>query len=186
MLYLIRHGETPWSASGKHTGVTDVPLTPQGEKEAERLGAYLAHISFTRVFTSPAKRAKETCRIAGCDAQATISPGLLEWDYGRYEGKTSEEIHRETPGWTIFTQGAPEGESIADACARADGVLRKLAGIEGPVALFSSGHILRLITMRWLGLPPALGDRFPLQSGSLSLLGKEKGQNALLLWNMRP
>ncbi len=180
-VYIIRHGETEWSRDGKHTGLTDIPLTEKGETHAASLGRRVEQIKFSHVYSSPLKRAKETCAICGFDPQ--IDKDLLEWDYGAYEGMTSDEIRGTLPDWDIFTHGAPAGESVNSVVKRAERFIKKLEGLEGKIVVFSSGHFSRLLTMCWLGLPVANGIRFPLSTASLSLLDYEKNVHALKLWN---
>lgn len=183
-IYLIRHGETEWSREGKHTGLTDISLTEKGEKEALTLGKRLKGIHFDHIFSSPLKRVKETCTICGFNPQ--IDKALLEWNYGAYEGVTSEEIYKTYPDWNIFTHGAPGGESTDDIVKRVDHFLKKIESLDGNIALFSSGHISRALTIRWLELPIQEGKRFSLSTGSLSILGYEHKNRALKLWNDIP
>ncbi len=180
-IYIIRHGETEWARDGKHTGLTDIPLTENGEIHAASLGRRLERLKFSHVFSSPLKRAKETCTICGFDPQ--IDEDLLEWDYGAYEGLTSEEIRKTLPEWNIFTHGAPAGESVEAVVKRAERFIKKLEGLEGKLAIFSSGHFSRVLTMCWLKLSLENGIRFPLSTASLSILGYEKKLRALKLWN---
>lgn len=184
-VYLARHGETAWSRTGQHTGLTDLPLTPDGEAAARRLGERLQHHTFARVFTSPLKRAHNTCRLAGFGDVALVDDDLLEWNYGRYEGRTTPEIRRERPDWHIFEHGCPEGETIAEIAARADRVVAKLRAIHDDVLVFSSGHFLRMLSARWLDLPPANGAIFHLDTASLSILGYErtKDEPVVRMWN---
>jgi probable phosphoglycerate mutase len=184
-LYLARHGETEWSLAGRHTGLTDVPLTPRGEQNARRLGQRLAGHAFARVFTSPLQRARRTCELAGFAAAATIDPDLVEWNYGAYEGLRSPEIHALMPGWNIFEHGGPGGESPADVRDRADRVLSKLRNADGDVLLFSSGHFLRSLAARWLGVEVTFGRYLGLDPASLSILGYEHGPDdpVIRLWN---
>ena len=153
-IWLIRHGETEWSLSGAHTGRTDLPLTPTGEKKAERIRDVLAGHSFALVLTSPLERARRTCEIAGLADRAQIDPNLMEWDYGDYEGRTTAEIQKERPGWSLFRDGVPNGETVAQVGARALDVLDRALQSEGDVALFAHGHILRILGACWLELPP--------------------------------
>lgn len=180
-IYIVRHGETEWALNGKHTGLTDIPLTEKGEVQAASLGRRIEKIKFSHVLTSPLKRAKETCAICGFDG--VIDKDLLEWDYGAYEGMTSAEIHKTVPDWNIFTHGAPAGESIDTLTKRVERLIKKLEGLEGKIAIFSSGHISRALTMLWLQIPLVNGTRFPLFTASLSILSYEKNQRALKLWN---
>ncbi|HWT77894.1 MAG TPA: histidine phosphatase family protein, partial [Candidatus Methylomirabilis sp.] len=171
VLYLARHGETAWSLSGQHTGLTDLPLTKRGERNARQLGERLKGLSFARVFTSLLQRAARTCELAGFGGAAEVEPGLLEWDYGKYEGRTTMDIHRERPGWYIFRDGCPNGESPEEVGARADRVVSRVRPVQGDVLLFSSGHFLRVLAARWLGLEPGAGRYFLLSTASLSALG---------------
>jgi probable phosphoglycerate mutase len=189
VVYLARHGGTAWTITGQHTGVTDLPLTPQGEEEAIRLGERLEGLTFVEVITSPLQRALRTCQLAAFGSAAEVDPDLREWNYGRYEGRTSGEIHAERPGWHLFRDGCPEGESPDQVGERADRVIRRVRAIgEGDVLLFSSGHFLRVLVARWLGLPPAAGRYFLLGTASLSKVGYEHDQSepAILLWNENP
>jgi len=184
-IYLARHGETAWSRTGQHTGLTDLPLTGRGEQEAHDLGKRLAGISFANVFSSPLQRAARTCEIAGFGAVAQFDPDLVEWNYGKYEGRTSAEIHIESPNWQLFRDGCPGGETPAQVSARADHVLGRLRAIKGDVLVFSSGHFLRVLAARFLGLEPAAGIYFTLSTASLSILGFENSssQPVIRLWN---
>jgi len=185
VIYLARHGETAWSLSGQHTGRTDLPLTEEGERQARSLAGRLAGHSFAKVFTSPLQRAARTCELAGFGAAALPDSDLLEWDYGDYEGRRTADIHKERPGWMLFRDGCPNGESPAQIAARADRVIARLRAIDGNVLLFSSGHILRTLGARWLGLEPAGGQYFALSTASLSALGYEhtKSEPVVKLWN---
>ena len=185
VVYLARHGETAWSRSGQHTGRTDLPLTEHGEEEARRLGQSLQGLRFAKVFCSPLQRAVRTCDLAGFGAAAERDPNLVEWDYGEYEGRRTVEIHGERPDWQLFRDGCPGGESVVAIGARADEVVRRLRAVEGNVLLFSSGHILRVLTARWLGLEPAAGKYFLLSTATLSALGYEHelSEPVIQLWN---
>jgi broad specificity phosphatase PhoE len=185
VIYLARHGETAWSLSGQHTGRTDLPLTEEGERQARRLAPRLAGLGFVKVFTSPLQRAARTCELAGFGATAQPDPDLLEWDYGDYEGRRTADIHKERPDWILFRDGCPNGESPDQIAARADRVIARLRAIEGNVLLFSSGHILRTLCGRWLGLEPGGGQYFALSTASLSALGYEhtKSEPVVKLWN---
>src|SRR5262245_7850102 len=152
---LARHGETAWSLSGRHTGRTDLPLTPHGEEAARRLGARLRETPFIQVLASPLQRAARTCELAGLRVTPVLAPDLVEWDYGKFEGRTSAEIRAEQPGWDLFRDGCPGGESPAQVGARADRVVARLRALDGDAAVFSSAHFLRVLTARWLGLAPA-------------------------------
>ena len=174
-----------WSLSGQHTGLTDLPLTERGERNARRLGERLKGLSFAKVFTSPLQRARRTCELAGFGDRAEIDPDLVEWNYGEYEGKRTEEIHAKRPDWQLFRDGCPGGESPQQIGARADRVIKRIRAIRGNVLIFSSGHILRVLTARWLGLEPVGGQYFLLSTASLSELGYEHNlsQPVIQLWN---
>ena len=185
VVYLARHGETAWTISRQHTGLTDVPLTPGGEGEAGHLRERLAGMRFAAVFTSPLRRATRTSELAGFGAVAKEEPDLVEWNYGAYEGRTSAAIHAERPGWQLFRDGCPNGESPKEVGARADRVISRVRAIEGDVLLFSSGHFLRVFAARWLGLEPGAGAYFLLGTASLSALGYEhdRTEPAIRFWN---
>ncbi len=185
VVYLARHGETAWSLSGQHTGLTDLPLTDRGERNAHKLGEQLRGRSFARVFTSPLRRAARTCELTGFGAQADINRDLLEWNYGEYEGLRTAEIHAKRPDWQLFRDGCPGGESPGEVGARADRVVNRVRAVEGDVLLFSSGHFLRVLTARWLGLEPQAGRYFLLSTASLSALSYEHdlSQPVIQLWN---
>ena len=184
-IYLARHGETAWSVARRHTGWSDLPLTPRGETNARALGQRLKGVSFTRVFTSPLQRAKRTCELAGFGAVAVEDRELVEWNYGAYEGMTTAEVRRQRPGWDLFRDGCPDGESVADIAARADRVVNRLRTFDGNVLLFSHGHFLRTLTARWLRLEAVAGRCLLLDAASLSILGYEHGREdpAIRLWN---
>lgn len=182
-IYLIRHGETAWTLSNQHTGLTDIPLTEKGKEDAARLGRELRGIPFTKVFCSPLKRALATCERAGLLNGAEIDPLLVEWNYGAYEGMTSEEIWKTSPGWNIFSHGAPQGESVSEISSRADLVLKKILNLGGEIAVFSHGHYLRALAARWLELPAEAGRLFALSPSSLSILGFERARRVVRLWN---
>jgi probable phosphoglycerate mutase len=184
-VYLARHGETEWSLSGQHTGLTDLPLTPRGELNARSLGERLNGMRFAAVFISPLQRAARTCELAGFGSQAEVDRGLLEWDYGQYEGRRTVDIHKERPDWQLFRDGCPGGESPAQVGSRADRMIERVRAIDGDVLLFSSGHFLRVLAARWLGLEPAAGRFFLLSTASLSALGYEhnRSQPVIRLWN---
>jgi probable phosphoglycerate mutase len=184
-LWLIRHGETEWSLSGAHTGRTDIPLTPNGEAEARALAPKLAGHPFALVLTSPLQRARRTCELAGLGAAAQLEPNLEEWDYGEYEGRTSDEIHRERPTWSVFEDGFPGGETIDQVATRAEEVIRRALQADGDAALFSHGHILRILTARWLGLGPVDGRLFSLGTASISKLGYEHTTKVISEWNFQ-
>jgi broad specificity phosphatase PhoE len=185
VVYLARHGQTAWSLSGQHTGLTDLPLTERGERNAKSLQERLRGLSFARVFTSPLQRATRTCELAGFAAQAEIDRDLLEWNYGEYEGRRTAEIHKERPDWQLFRDGCPGGESPNDVGARADRVVTRLRMVEGNVLIFSSGHFLRVFAARWLGLEVAIGRCFMLSTASLSAVGYEHNlsQPVIRLWD---
>jgi len=180
-LWLLRHGETEWSATGKHTSSTDLALTPEGERKAAVVGRLLAGKKFALVLASPLRRALETCRLAGYTAE--IMPDLREWGYGSYEGLTTAQIQVENPNWTIWTGTPPGGESAAQVAARADRVIAKAVAAAGDVALFGHGHMLRVIAARWLELDPTNGRLFALSTGSISILGYEHDAHVLQMWN---
>jgi len=184
-VYIARHGETAWSLSGQHTGRTDLPLTEQGRQNAVRLGARLRGLQFVKVFTSPLQRAATTCELAGFGAVAERDPDLVEWNYGDYEGLRSVEIHARRPDWNLFRDGCPGGESPEQAGARADRVVKRLREVNGNALVFSSGHFLRTLAARWLGLEPGGGRFFLLGTASLSALGYENNlaEPAVKLWN---
>lgn len=172
-LWLVRHGETQWSLSGQHTGRTDIPLTEKGEHQAIQIGRYLKGRNFAVVLTSPLLRARETCRLAGFGEKAEVDPNLREWDYGDYEGRTTQEIRKVRPGWSLWKDGVPGGESLELVAARAQAVIDDVAGSPGDVLLFAHGHILRVLSCCWLGLPPEDGRLFALATGAVSMLGYE-------------
>ncbi|OKI67308.1 histidine phosphatase family protein [Micromonospora sp. CB01531] len=183
-ILLIRHGETTWSASHRHTSYTDLELTPDGERQARALGVLLAGRRFARVLSSPRQRATCTTHLAGLDADAT-DPDLAEWNYGEYEGRTTADIHEENPHWNLWTDGAPGGESPAQVGERADRVLAGIAPLldRGSVALVGHAHSLRVIGARWIGLPPSAGGLLRLDTTTVSVLGHEHGRQVILRWN---
>jgi probable phosphoglycerate mutase len=184
--YLARHGETAWSLSGQHTGLTDLPLTERGERNARQLGEHLKGLAIARVFTSPLQRARRTCELAGFGAVAEVDPDLVEWDYGQYEGLRTVEILAERPDWQLFRDGCPEGESPIQISTRADRVVSRMRAIPGNVLLFSSGHFMRVLAGRWLGLEPTASSRYLLLStASLSALSYEQAlaRPVIRLWN---
>ncbi len=185
VIYLARHGETAWSRTGQHTGRTDLPLTEQGERNARALGARLAGHAFARVYTSPLQRAVRSCELAGFGAVAQADADLAEWDYGDYEGRRTADIVAERPGWDLFRDGCPNGESADGVGERADRVLARVRAASGDVLLFSSAHLLRVLAARWLRLPAVGGSLFFLSTASLSILGFEHGpgQPVIRLWN---
>jgi broad specificity phosphatase PhoE len=185
VVYLARHGETAWSLSGQHTELTDLPLTDRGERNARRLAERLKGLEFNKVFGSPLQRAMRTCELAGFGTQAEIERDLLEWNYGEYEGRRTEEIHAERRGWQLFRDGCPGGESPQQVGLRADRVVKRTRELQGNVLIFSSGHILRVLGARWLALEPAASKYFLLSTASLSALGYEHSlsQPVIQLWN---
>lgn len=182
-VYLIRHGETEWSLSGQHTGVSDVPLTENGRRVARLLEPVLAKEIFALVLTSPLKRARTTCELAGLGARAEIDRSLIEWNYGEYEGLTSKQIHAQAPGWMLFRDGCPGGESPEQVGARVDRVIAKVRAAEGHVVLFGHGHLFRVFAARWLGLPAAAGCHFLLDTATLNILSYYRGIPAVKRWN---
>jgi len=172
-VYLVRHGETEWTLSGQHTGLTNLPLTAAGEKQARRLRDRLQPISFAKVLTSPLQRATRTCELAGYGSVAEPDRNLLEWNYGDYEGRTRAEILARSPDWLIFRDGCPNGESPQEVAARADRVIFRIQRVDGNVLVFSSGHFLRVLIARWLGLEPTGGSFFRLGTAALSVLGHD-------------
>jgi probable phosphoglycerate mutase len=181
-IVLVRHGETEWSASGKHTSTTDVPLTDRGRAAARELRERLAGREFALVLASPRIRARDTAALAGLDPE--IDPDLAEVDYGDYEGRTTPEIREDRPGWSLWTDGSPGGETLAEAGARADRVLARALAADGDVAIFAHGHILRVLAARWLELPPERGASFALDTAALSELGFERENRVIERWNL--
>jgi len=190
-IVLVRHGETDWSRSGRHTSTTDLPLTAAGREQGRRLAARLAALGaadFALVLSSPLQRARETCELAGLGARMELEPDLVEWTYGRYEGLTSDAIEAAAPGWSLFTDGAPGGESPEQIGVRADRVLARLlpvARASGRAVVFAHGHVLRVLGARWIGLPPAGAARLLLDTTTLSVLGFYRGTPAIQRWNDR-
>jgi broad specificity phosphatase PhoE len=184
-IYLARHGETAWSLTGQHTGLTDLPLTERGESNAQRLGDRLSGLPFAKVLTSPLRRARRTCELAGFGLVAEIDPDLVEWDYGQYEGRRTVEIEVERPGWQLFRDGCPGGESPEQVAARADRVANRVTAVSGNVLLFSSGHFLRMLAVRWIGVETSSANSFMLSTASLSVLGYERSleRPVIRLWN---
>jgi broad specificity phosphatase PhoE len=186
VVYMARHGETAWTLTGQHTGLTDLPLTPNGERNARRLAERLEGLKFAKVFTSPLKRAARTCELAGFGAVAETDPDLVEWNYGQYEGLRSAEILAKRPDWDLFRDGCPGGESPAQVGERADRVVQRVRAVAGDVLLFSSGHFIRVLAARWLALGPgSAGKHFLLGTASLSAVGYEHkiSQPVIRLWN---
>lgn len=185
IVYLARHGETEWSLSGRHTGLTDLPLTARGERNARRLGERLQRLALAKVFTSPLQRATKTCEFAGFKSAAEVDRDLVEWNYGDYEGKRSAEILKERPGWQLFRDGCPGGESPAQIAERADRVVRRVRSVPGNTLIFSSGHFLRVLAARWLGLEPIAGRYLLLLTASVSALGYEHNlaEPVIRFWN---
>ncbi|QSB16604.1 histidine phosphatase family protein [Natronosporangium hydrolyticum] len=182
-IVLVRHGETEWSRSGRHTGRTDLPLTPAGEAAATALAAALGDRRFVTVLTSPLRRAADTCRLAGLAADAEVVPELREWEYGSYEGRTTADIRSQRPGWSIWRDGAPAGETATQVGDRVDPLIDRLRGVDGDVAVFSHGHLLRVLAARWLELPAAQGRCFALDTAAVSALGWERETPVLRRWN---
>jgi broad specificity phosphatase PhoE len=186
VIYMARHGETAWSRTGQHTGLTNLPLTEQGERNARRLGERLKGLTFAKVFTSPLRRALQSCELAGFGSVAEIDPDLVEWDYGEYEGRTTVEIHAERPDWSLFRDGCPGGESPQQVAARADRVASRLRTEIGDVLLFSSRHFMQALASHWIGVEPAaVAESLMLSTSSLSALGYIDclSQPAIRLWN---
>ena len=183
--YLARHGETAWSLTGQHTGLTDLPLTERGEHNARQLAERLKGLTFAKVWTSPLQRAARTCELAGFEAVAEVDRDLLEWNYGDYEGRRTAEIHAERPDWQLFRDGCPAGETPDEVGARADRAVSRVRAVHGDVLLFSSGHFLRVLAARWLGVEPEAGRFFLLSTASLSALGYEHNlsQPVIRLWD---
>ncbi|MFT4182211.1 MAG: histidine phosphatase family protein [Rhizobium sp.] len=184
-IYLVRHGQTEWSLSGRHTGRTDIPLTEAGEEAARKVAGRLPAIDFAAVWSSPSQRARNTCALAGFGDAAVIKDDLAEWDYGAYEGITTKEILAARPGWQLFRNGCPNGETAADVGARADRIIAGIRAVNGSVLIFSSAHFLRVFTARWLGLPPQDGACLVLDTASISALGYEHdlSEPVIRRWN---
>jgi probable phosphoglycerate mutase len=182
-VYLIRHGETEWSLSGQHTGITDIPLTENGRNLARLLAPVLAKENFMLVLTSPLERARVTCELAGLGAQAQIDRDLIEWNYGEYEGLTPKQIHERAPGWLLFRDGCPGGETPEQVGARVDRIIERTRAVEGHVALFAHGHIFRVFAARWLGLSVMAGCHFLLDTATLNILSYYRGIPAVKRWN---
>jgi probable phosphoglycerate mutase len=186
VIYIARHGETAWTVTGQHTGLTDLPLTSQGERNARALAGRLDGITFKRVFTSPLQRARRTCELSGFGSMEEIDNNLVEWNYGAYEGRRTAEILAERPGWQLFRDGCPGGESPAQVVARAEQVLSRIRTVQGDVLIFSSGHFIRVLAARWIGLEPSVSSMsFLLSTASLSAVGYEHDltRPVIRLWN---
>jgi len=185
IVYLARHGETAWTLSGQHTGLTDLPLTERGERNARRLEERLRGVTFAKIFTSPLQRARRTCELAGFGSVAKIDRDLLEWNYGEYEGRLTADIHKERPQWQLFRDGCPGGELPNEVGTRADRAVKRVRAVEGDVLVFSSAHFLRVFAARWLALDAAFGRYFVLSTASLSALGYEHNlsQPVIRLWD---
>jgi probable phosphoglycerate mutase len=182
-MFAIRHGETEWSLSGQHTGITDIPLTDNGRRLAERIRPVLAKKLFGLVLCSPMQRARETCELAGLGGKAIIDSGLAEWDYGEYEGLTPGQIHETAPGWLIFRDGCPGGESPDQVGTRVDQVIARSRAADCDCAVFAHGHVLRVLAARWIGLPAGGGQHFLLDTGTLCVLGYYRNVPAIRIWN---
>jgi broad specificity phosphatase PhoE len=180
---LVRHAATAWSVAGKHTGRTDIPLTPAGREAAKQTARRLGGGTFERVLCSPLRRARETCELCGLAAQAQTVEELVEWDYGEYEGLTTEEIREHRPGWMLWRDGCPGGESAAQVGARADAVIASLSSLQGQAAIFAHGHLLRVLAARWIDAEPQLGARLTLSTGAIGAIGYEHGAGTLCKWN---
>jgi broad specificity phosphatase PhoE len=185
-IWLVRHGETEWSRTGRHTGRTDIPLTAEGERQARTLAAPLTAHAFGQVLTSPLQRARRTCELAGFGARARAVPDLMEWDYGEYEQRLTAEVRRDVPGWTVWTHPVPGGETLDDVARRARRVLAEVEAGEGDALLFAHGHLLRVLAMWWLGLPPAAGGLFAFGPARASVLGYETERRVVQSWNFAP
>lgn len=185
-LWLIRHGETAWSLSGAHTGRTDIPLTDRGEARARKIQDYLRGKQFSLVLTSPLQRARDTCRIAGFGDAAQIDDDLREWDYGAYEGRTTKDIQKEVPGWSVWTGPIPDGETLGHVAERANRVIARAVAHGGKVALFAHGHILRILAACWIQGKPVIGSRLALGTGAVSTLGFEHETRVITMWNRTP
>ena len=182
-VFLIRHGETEWSLSGQHTGITDIPLTENGRTMPRLLAPILAKVTFARIFTSPLKRARETCELAGLGERAEIDHDLVEWNYGDYEGLTTKEIHAKTPDWMLFRDGCPGGDGPEDVARRVDSVIGRVRAVEGDVALFAHGHVFRVFVARWIGLQATAGCHFILDTATVGVLGYYRDVPAIKRWN---
>ena len=182
-VYLLRHGETDWSLNGRHTGVTDIPLTENGRKLARQLQPILAREKFVMVLTSPLQRARDTCELAGLGTLASVDRDLMEWNYGEYEGLTTEQIRQTRPDWSVFSDGCPGGESPLQVSVRADRIVSRVRTVDGNVALFSHGHILRVLAARWISLSASYGENFLLDTATLNVLGYYRESPAFKIWN---
>jgi broad specificity phosphatase PhoE len=184
-VHLVRHGQTAWTITGQHTGRTDLALTSQGEQDARALGPRLKGARFDHVLSSPLQRARRTCELAGFAGAAMLDQGLLEWDYGDYEGRTLADIHNERPEWELFRDGCPGGESVSQISERVDRVVSRVRALQGNVLIFSSGHVLRVLAARWIGSPAALGRQLVLDPTSISVLGYDHHglDSVIRLWN---
>jgi probable phosphoglycerate mutase len=182
-LWLFRHGETAWSLSGQHTGRTDLPLTASGRRRAQAIGRRLAGRPFALVLSSPLVRALETCQLAGYGEVARLTDDLMEWDYGAYEGRGTVDIQQERPGWSLWRDGVPGGETVAQVGERARRVIATASAVDGDVALFAHGHVLRVLAACWLGLPPDGGRLFALGTAAVSVLGYEHDTPVIVKWN---
>jgi broad specificity phosphatase PhoE len=182
-VFLVRHGETEWSLSGQHTGISDIPLTENGRALATQLATILAHVTFARVLTSPLQRARVTCELAGLGERAEVDGDLMEWNYGDYEGLTPKEIQAKAPGWLLFRDGCPGGESPEEVGLRVDRVIERVRAVERHVALFAHGHVFRVFVARWIGLPASTGCHFLLDTATLSVLSYYRGIPAIKRWN---
>jgi broad specificity phosphatase PhoE len=186
VVVLVRHGDTEWSRDGRHTGKTDIPLTDDGRRQAKALAPELSAWQFALVLTSPLQRARDTCKLAGYGEQAEVRTELQEWDYGRYDGLTSDQIAATNPDWSLWRDGGPGGEKAADVGRRVDRLIAEIRGIEGDVLIFAHGHVLRVLASRWLGEPPEGGRHYSLQTAALSLLGQEHRDPVIRRWNQPP
>lgn len=184
-IYLARHGETAWTVTGQRTGHVNLPLTEHGESQARRLGERLQGRTYTKVFASPLQRARRTCELAGFGGIAEVDPDLIEWDYGKYEGLLNAEILKERPGWQMFSDGYPGGETAGQVAARADRVVKRVRAVAGDVLLFSSGEFLKVLTARWIGMDAIHGASFMLNTASVSVLGYQDSleQSTIQIWN---
>ena len=180
---LVRHGETEWSLSGQHTGRTDIPLTERGRQQARLLEPLLSTANFALVLSSPLRRARETCELAGLGPRMQLEPDLMEWNYGEYEGLTSKQIKRTAPNWMVFTDGCPGGETPEQVGARVDRLIDRIRPVAGRVALFAHGHLLRVFVARWIGFPPSAGQHFLLDTSTVGVLGYYQGVPAVKRWN---